>query len=1285
MGLLVSVLPAKELVQLPDRVNTRAVADHYFIRRVAPLVPYPTSTPLPKADMAEADQARILNVYLRPWTLAIEDASLHVPHLKALDKPISDRSMKPTHRYTSKTAVGRRCHALAWRDYLKYHVVSDHAKRVILNFLAAAECTPDEPDETHPEGAPVPSQDVDTSWIDASTIHRLTAGDGFQFSKRSAQTVENIVQRWDPQQTTEPQTAQPRSVCAGMPDPGLAPNVNPNLNKLDPNNKPPPHVDISYASFDSDAAQAWLHQLQQTTDMPVPNQEQTECLQAIIARCTLEAQEQTLEAPHRTEPLRAIVHGVPGAGKSQTLHWIRAFFQTICKWTHLHEYAFVAPQNTQAALIDGVTLHSFADIKVKNPANKQSKPSGVHQFVKFQHLRWLIVDETSTAALEVLATLEKNLLDATRPKQSWKCRKNGTVRPFAGLNVLLAGDCWQFPAVKATSIFQNPFKSGQSLAVATLQKMLWTHNQTNMQRLFELTQEHRCVDPWLSAILKAARHGTLDQELWAFLHGFPTLHAGSWNPTSQKCDCGRAECDALANTWQQAVLDPQNHETWQDRQQAECGFCRTERHRRCIVAEASPFGPNPKATKFLEAPFVHGLNAAKYIAALLRARWVATEQHHLLLWAVAQDTPLFHTDPDTDQHELRARKENWLQRHDQSTGGVMGLLPLLPNMPVRITQTLPELKPFGLFKNTRGRMFNWTLHADDVAAIQQCTTQDLVLQHLPTCIFVEIPGATWQHRPNLPPGVACIRPLVQHWKLETHGTATVARKGFPIACDYAGTAHSFMGATLPACSLDLGFWDTTANRDAQLSAYMCLSRVKKSEDLCVARPFSPNLLSQGELIGPATFLEVHRQTLTLGQAKERFEKDQVQRKRRSETLLFCRGCSRKPRGNQVLLPLREFTSNNTWDPKAWYDIVQLGMDRLCSQCRDAKISHQEASEVGQAPSADLPGVACAFCQKTQLPQLGFCKKCLAEVRLACVRCDVGMKLKQKTLDAFNPAHIQLQKKNRQLSRAYCKTCEQLRPSNKSKQKVGQCRDCQTVVSVSHLHTYDSGKNSGICRKCWKKHVQGEEAAAKVCPQCSRPLHKAATPGSWCGDCAMPKCAGCKKVDRPHKAANHAKHRPFWRCAKCALDMCEKCNKQPVGSMAGPSPLAFCSQCRPNKQCPQCNGPLPAHAPSKTWCQACAYPPCSGGCGTPRPSTKKGEYHAKHLPEWTCQSCRARQEPEPKATKRHHGQSSSRDPRPKAKAKSQPEPDLPPLPPPATPPEDQPNPNPESQPRKRRKK
>ena len=205
----------------------------------------------------------------------------------------------------------------------------------------------------------------------------------------------------------------------------------------------------------------------------------------------------------------------------------------------------------------------------------------------------------------------------------------------------------------------------------------------------------------------------MSQEVWSFLHGFPTLHAGSWSFQTNEASCGQKTCNTLH-------LQPTAPN------QLECVICQQERARRCIV------GKDPKAEHFLNHPFVHGLNAAKYIAANLRAKWVATTRKHKLLWIIAQDTPLFHVEAT----ELQARRENWLQRHDQSTGGVVGILPLLQNMPIRVTQTLSDLKAFGLFKNTRGTLWNWALHEADQEAVETAEGRDIVLQRLPLALYV---------------------------------------------------------------------------------------------------------------------------------------------------------------------------------------------------------------------------------------------------------------------------------------------------------------------------------------------------------------------------------------------------------------------------------------------------------------------------------------------------------------------------------------------------------------------
>ena len=299
-----------------------------------------------------------------------------------------------------------------------------------------------------------------------------------------------------------------------------------------------------------------------------------------------------------------------------------------------------------------------------------------------------------------------------------------------------------------------------------------------------------------------------------------------------------------------------------------------------------------------------------------------------------------------------------------------------------------------------------------------------------------------------------------------------------------------MGATLGACTLDLGTWDATTSREAQLSGYMCLSRVRKSEDLCIVQPFSPNLFSHGELIGPHTFLEVHRENLTLPEAKARFEKDKPNKQKNRDILLFCRGCSPQPHLQEKLLPLREFVS--AWDQEEWFRVLSEGMCRLCTQCKTKQSSpatKRKAKEVN----------ACAYCQTLPADQTGYCSKC-AKIRLACSKCDIGKKIKTKSLLDFSPEEISRRKRTKELRRARCKKCAVAPVTATAKQ--GLCCNCNKAISVSHLVNYSAESQTGVCRSC----VAKQERAPKTCANCSRPLHANATPGTWCITCAFPPCS-----------------------------------------------------------------------------------------------------------------------------------------------------------------------------------
>ena len=68
-----------------------------------------------------------------------------------------------------------------------------------------------------------------------------------------------------------------------------------------------------------------------------------------------------------------------------------------------------------------------------------------------------------------------------------------------------------------------------------------------------------------------------------------------------------------------------------------------------------------------------------------------------------------------DSEEKReVAKERLLGYHDRQTGGIPGLLPLVPNLPVRFTDALGRgAKEQGVFKHTRGILRGWELPEEE--------------------------------------------------------------------------------------------------------------------------------------------------------------------------------------------------------------------------------------------------------------------------------------------------------------------------------------------------------------------------------------------------------------------------------------------------------------------------------------------------------------------------------------------------------------------------------------------
>ena len=130
------------------------------------------------------------------------------------------------------------------------------------------------------------------------------------------------------------------------------------------------------------------------------------------------------------------------------------------------------------------------------------------------------------------------------------------------------------------------------------------------------------------------------------------------------------------------------HAHWLRRRSQECSLCAAERKRRCCVLDSSDLSRTlEEDTLFAAAPYIHAFNEPKYHASQIRALHFGMRKQSVVMWLFAEDQPL---NKNTDlllDHGVNERRHQWLTYHDMKTGGIMGLQPLVRNMPFRITQT----------------------------------------------------------------------------------------------------------------------------------------------------------------------------------------------------------------------------------------------------------------------------------------------------------------------------------------------------------------------------------------------------------------------------------------------------------------------------------------------------------------------------------------------------------------------------------------------------------------------
>lgn len=284
---------------------------------------------------------------------------------------------------------------------------------------------------------------------------------------------------------------------------------------------------------------------------------------------------------------------------------------------------------------------------------------------------------------------------------------------------------------------------------------------------------------------------------------------------------------------------------WKELQTQECEQCEQERRRRCrVMMTIHESNGERTVPKFATAPYVHPFNLPKYQAQISHAVLCAKASSRKIFWVVAQDEP---RDVTCFQNagDLNDKRKEWLMKHDKQTAGILGVLPLVKGMPVRLTET--QDRSTGAFKHATGTLIGWCLPNEEVFRIASKTDPEILLEVFPRYLRIQLSGAIGEQTERF----LDLRPCRRPWRL---GAVEIYRTGFQVAPDFAGTAHQYCGTTLSACKGDLLHWTATPSLDSFLRAYIIRSRVKRADDMLIVQPYSPNLFRQPELPGPTLLL-----------------------------------------------------------------------------------------------------------------------------------------------------------------------------------------------------------------------------------------------------------------------------------------------------------------------------------------------------------------------------------------------------------------------------------------------
>ena len=180
----------------------------------------------------------------------------------------------------------------------------------------------------------------------------------------------------------------------------------------------------------------WFAKVRDDKEHAPPTEEQWTVLRRIRDRVLLEygieKEGRDTRRECDEEPLRGLVHGPPGSGKSELIKYIRRFFEEALGWTHGVEFMFVAYQNKVAHAMNGMTIHAAGCLNMAQQVCQLSHTDVDVAFTKNQDLRRVLIDEIGMVSDHLLGCFATALDDASNRSKRFLFRQGGQRRILGG-------------------------------------------------------------------------------------------------------------------------------------------------------------------------------------------------------------------------------------------------------------------------------------------------------------------------------------------------------------------------------------------------------------------------------------------------------------------------------------------------------------------------------------------------------------------------------------------------------------------------------------------------------------------------------------------------------------------------------------------------------------------------------------------------------------------------------------------------------------------------------------